>query len=89
MSVREKVRFGKTMLTGVSFGAVGTDILVLIEDGSGDALLATGTAIPADTTDGYAKGCLFIDTNVGTGTSGLFVNVGTKDSCVFKLVSNA
>lgn len=89
MPSREKARFGKVMFSGVKFGAAGDDKLVLFEDGIGDALLATGTAIPADTTDGYAKGCLFIDTNVVTGTSGLYVNVGTKSACVFKLVSNA
>jgi hypothetical protein len=89
MSTREKVRFGKVGLTGVLKGAAGDDKIVLLEDGLGDALLATGTAIPADTTSGFAKGCLFIDTNVGAGTSGLYVNVGTRTSCTFKLVTNA
>jgi hypothetical protein len=64
-------------------------VKVLIKDGDGNALLATGTGVPADTGAGYAKGCLFIDTDVATGTSGLYVNVGTTASCVFKLVTNA
>jgi hypothetical protein len=50
---------------------------------------ATGTTVPVDTTSGYAKGCLFIDTDVASGTSGLYVNVGTDTSCIFKLVTNA
>ena len=53
------------------------------------ALLVTGTSVPTDASDGYGKGCLFIDTDVASGTSGLYVNVGTDTSCVFKLVSNA
>lgn len=61
----------------------------LIKDAAGKTLLATGAAVPADAGAVYAKGCLFIDTDVATGTSGLYVNVGTSASCVFKLVSNA
>lgn len=53
------------------------------------ALLVTGTSVPTDDSDGYGKGCLFIDTDVASGTSGLYVNIGTDTSCVFKLVSNA
>ena len=51
--------------------------------------MAQGTTVPTDATTGYAKGCLFIDTDVASGTSGLYVNVGTNTSCVFKLVTNA
>ena len=61
----------------------------IFRDGEGNLLVATGTTVPTDTSSGYAKGCLFIDTDVATGTSGLHVNVGTKTSSVFKLVTNA
>lgn len=61
----------------------------LLTDGAGNALLATGTGVPADSGAGYAKGCLFIDTDVAAGTTGLYVNIGTTASCVFKAVSNA
>lgn len=64
-------------------------IAILIKDLAGDVLLATGTEVPSDTTDGYAKGCLFIDTNVATGTTGLNCNKGTKDSCVFTAITQA
>lgn len=50
---------------------------------------ATGTTVPADAGTEYAKWCLFVDTDVVTWTSGLYVNVGTDASCVFKLVTNA
>jgi len=88
MSSREKVRFGKVMLQGVRHGTTfASDEVVLLEDALGDILLATGTSVPANTSDGYAKGCLFIDTNVATGTTGLYCNKGTKDSCVFTAVT--
>jgi hypothetical protein len=61
----------------------------LLKDSSGQSLLATGTTVPSDTDTLYAKGCLFIDTDVTSGTSGLYVNVGTSASCIFKLVTNA
>jgi len=64
-------------------------VRVYIRDSVGDILLCTGTTKPTDASDGYAKGCLFIDTDVATGTSGLYCNKGTKDSCVFGLVTQA
>jgi len=62
---------------------------VILKDHLGKYLLATGTTVPANAGTVYAKGCLFIDTDVASGTSGLYVNVGTNKSCVFKLVTNA
>jgi hypothetical protein len=86
---------GTSTLTGVvtaTAGVVG-DITatstVILKDRLGKILIAQGTTVPVDTGTLYAKGCLFIDTDVATGTSGLYVNVGTSESCVFKLVSNA
>jgi len=89
MASREQVRFGKIMLTGIKHGSATTDEVVLLEDGLGNVLLATGTTVPTNTTAGYAKGCLFIDTNVAGGTGGLYCNKGTKTSCTFSLVSQA
>lgn len=64
-------------------------IKVLIYDAAKNVLIATGTEVPTDTTAGYAKGCLFIKTDVAAATSGLYVNVGTTTSCDFNLVTNA
>lgn len=82
-----------------NFNAVGlngsTEVLgaetvaVLLRDSNGDVLFATGTTVPTDATTGYAKGCLFIDTDVATGTTGLYCNKGTKTSCVFTAVTQA
>ena len=35
----------------------------------GYKIYAEGTTVPTDTTAGYEKGCLFVDTDVATGTS--------------------
>lgn len=70
-------------------GTLTVEGAVVLRDGEGNALLATALAVPADTGAGFAKGCLFIDTDVASGTSGLYVNIGTKASCIFKLVTNA
>lgn len=59
----------------------------LIRDWAGDILLATGTTVPTNADSGYAKGCLFIDTNVSAGTTGLYCNKGTSDSCEFTAVT--
>lgn len=54
-------------------------------DSSMDKIYVQGTTVPTDTTTGYAKGCIFIDTDVLTGTSGFYINKGTNTSCVFEL----
>lgn len=61
---------------------------VLLRDGNGYVVIEQGTGVPADATAGYAKGALFMDTDVAAGTSGLYVNIGTSASN-FNLVTNA
>jgi hypothetical protein len=84
-----KVMEGALRLGGRSKTIVSTSVRVLLEDRSGNVLFATGTTVPTDTDAGYAKGCLFIDTDVGAGTTGLYVNVGTTASANFDAVSDA
>lgn len=84
MALFENLSAGKLTLTG--------DVKTsntLIADAVGNALLATGTTVPTDSTAGYAKGCLFIDTDVAAGTTGLYVNIGTTAACNFNTVTNA
>lgn len=52
-------------------------------DVSGNILFTTGTTVPTDSTAGYAKGCIFIDTDVGAGSNGVYINVGTSLLCNF------
>jgi len=84
----DSIRLSGTVVGNAVAGTT-DDIRVLIYDGSDNVLLATGTDVPTDDTAGYAKGCLFIDTNVTAGTTGLYVNVGDTDDCDFDAVSNA
>lgn len=76
-------------LSGVKEKPGGEQCNVLIRDGLGKILLATGTTVPTDGKSGYAKNCLFIDTDVAAGTSGLYTNIGTTAACNFNLVSSA
>lgn len=89
MSFQGKI--GKLLLPALTIDGttIATGVTALLKDSSNNALFCTGTTVPADAGALYAKGCIFIDTDVATGTSGLYVNVGTADSCVFKLVTNA
>ncbi len=64
----------------------GQDIEFYGVDKDGDILLAVGTETIGDGATGYAKGCLYIDTNVATGSSGLYENVGTNTSCNFDVI---
>lgn len=64
-------------------------INVLQRDSNGDILWSTGLTVPTDATTGYAKGALFIDTDVATGTTGLNCNKGTNTSCQFTAVTQA
>jgi len=80
---------GVLMLTGRNRTPGTTQVKALMVDSVGNILYATGTTVPSDAEAGYAKGCLFIDTDVGAGTTGLYVNVGTTASCNFDAVSDA
>lgn len=62
---------------------------VLLRDGVGDIVIEQGTAVPSNTTTGYAKGAIFIDTDVASGTGATYLNKGTNTSCIFSLVTQA
>lgn len=70
-------------ITKTSTGAV------LLRDGAGDIVIEQGTTVPSNTTTGYAKGAMFIDTDVASGTGATYLNKGTKTSCIFTLVTQA
>lgn len=70
-------------------GTAADGVTILLKDGQGKALLATGETVPTNGGALYAKGCLFIDTNVATGTTGLYCNKGTAAACAFTAVTQA
>lgn len=82
----QSVWLGGEDITAASAGTIAA-IKVLIRDADSNIVLAQGADIPADTTAGYAKGCLFIDTDGLTGTSGMYENIGTSTSCAFDSLS--
>lgn len=64
-----------------------TTVQALLYDGNGDILVATGTTVPS-TGAGFAKSCLFIDTDVATGSKALYENVGTNLVASFNLIGD-
>ena len=70
---------------GIKFDS---DTSVYLTDADGNVVFAIGTSVPGDVA-GYAKGCLFVDTDVADGTTGLNVNVGTIASADFEAVTSA
>jgi len=64
---------------------VGT-VSVLIKDSAGKILLATGTTVPNAGGATYAKGAIFIDTDVADGISAIYENTGTALSYSFTVL---
>lgn len=59
-----------------------TAVTVWMRDSSGYVSYASGATVPTDAEAGYAKGCIFIQTDGGV-SSTLYVNEGTYTSCDF------
>lgn len=87
MSLESKLKNMPVSALTIKGTRIAEGVTAILKDGNNDALLATGAAVPADGAALYAKGCLFIDTDVGTGTTGLYCNKGTAASCVFTAVT--
>lgn len=81
--------YNAVQFDGISETVNSVNITVLMADPSGDILFAIGTTVPTDTSSGYAKGCIFIDTNVAGGTGAFYLNKGTTTSSQFTLVTQA
>lgn len=60
-----------------------------LADSNGDLLHCSGTVTITDGGTGFAKGCLYIKTDVATGTTGLYCNKGTNTSCQFTAITQA
>jgi len=67
---------------------VGTPVVTVLElDSAGNVMRATGATVPTDADAGYAKGCLFIDTDAALGSI-LYLNEGSATSCDFNVVES-
>lgn len=56
--------------------------------GTEGLLMASGDTVPADTTSGYATGCIFQKTGTFD-TAALYVNEGSVTSCDFNAITVA
>ena len=81
--------YNAVQLAGDSVKIGAESFTVNLVDANGDILHAQGLTVPTDGGAGFAKGCLFIDTDVSTGTTGLNCNKGTNLSCAFTAVTQA
>lgn len=72
-------------LTGEADTVGNTAVTVLLRDGANRPVVCSGTSVP--TGAGYAKGCLFIKTDVSTGSSGLYDNQGTTSAASFQVIT--
>lgn len=81
--------YNAVQFDGISETVNSVNITVLMADPSGNILFATGTTVPTDTSSGYAKGCIFIDTDVAAGTGSFYLNKGSTTSSEFTLVTQA
>lgn len=64
-----------------------TPVTVLDTDGFEHVTRCTGTSVPSAEA-GFAKGCLFLKTDAGAGSSGVYENIGTTASCNFALIGS-
>ena len=68
-------------------GSVG--LLFIDEDGTNGCIFARGSALPDDTSTGYAKGCIFILTGGSDESDTVYANIGSAASSNFNLVTVA
>ena len=57
-------------------------------DSSNKVLLASGATVPTNGTAGYAKGCVFVQTDTATGLCARYENIGTTASCQFRVIGS-
>jgi hypothetical protein len=93
MARHEEEVFGKIRLEGqktyVGGNATTVIVYVLIEDSVGNILWCTGATKPTDGLSGFAKGCIFIDTDVADNSQGMYINIGTTSAAEFSLNTSA
>lgn len=67
---------------------INTQAIVVDErDGAGNVRRCHGTVTVLDGGAGFAKGCLYIDTDVADGLQGVYVNIGTTTACNFDVIA--
>ena len=84
MADQVSANIGQIELLGIS-KKIGTPayIIVLMVDDLGDVTWCKGPTKPTDNDNGFATGCLFIDTDDGK----VYSNRGDRDNCNFDQVN--
>ena len=65
-----------------------TSVTVLEVDSANDVWKAKGAVVPSDGDAGFAKGCIFIQTDGGVATT-FYINEGTAASCDFNAMETS
>lgn len=82
--------FNRAIALGYDVKTIGSVTVKVKEfDGSGMIVRCEGTTVPTADSAGFAKGCLFVDTDAADGTKGLYENIGTTAASDFNLVGDA
>lgn len=85
----KETTYDTVKLSGTSATINSVSMTVLLNDPDGNVLWAQGTTVPTNGSAGFAKGAMFIDTDVASGTGGNYLNKGTTASSFFTGVTQA
>ena len=86
--LKQKVIVTLLQATGNSETPDTTTVTVLERDASGYITKAKGVTVPTDAETGYAKGCLFVDTNVADDVPNTYINVDDESGCDFNVMGS-
>lgn len=76
-------------LDGREYTINGVALTVLLKNGNGDIVLASGLTVPTADSAGFAKGCQFVKSDAGDGVKGTYENQGTVLLSDFNLIGEA
>lgn len=83
-------QFNRAIEVGYDIKTIGTVTVKVKEfDTAGMIVRCEGTTVPTADSAGFAKGCLFVDTDAADGTKGLYENIGTTAASDFNLAGDA
>lgn len=83
MADKNIVRFRNGIrIDGLADTVDGVTCTVIHQNAAGEVTMASGADVPADAKAGFAKGCMFIQTDGGVGTV-LYINEGSAASADF------
>lgn len=81
--------FNRALWLGGEVKKVGTPTVRVLDYNNDDKVLrASGATVPTDADTGYAKGCVFIQTDGGVGST-IYINEGTAASADFNAIGGA